>query len=102
MIYRLRPIFPLLMLFSALLFYGSGCSSWKKIPQLRLLEGPKNSGKSFLLQNLQVEEGMIYDPTSIDKSIRNLIATGSVDDVKVFMILTNHPRKEWLLFLKLG
>ena len=37
-----------------------------------------------MLQNLQVEVGMIYDPNSIDKSIRNLIATGSVDDVKVF------------------
>ncbi len=57
----------------------------KKIISIEIsMEGPRTLGKSFLLQNLQVEKGMDYDPTSIDKSIRNLIATGSVDDVKVF------------------
>ena len=49
------------------------------------MSGPQTLGKSFILQNLQVEAGTSYDPASIDKSIRNLIATGSVEDVKVFI-----------------
>ena len=86
MIHRLRPIFPLIMLFSCIaLLWAQVVPVGKKITSIEItLEGPNTLGKSFLLQNLQVEEGMVYDPTSIDKSIRNLIATGSVDDVKVF------------------
>ena len=74
------------MLFSCIaLLWAQVVPAGKKITSIEItLEGPNTLGKSFLLQNLQVEEGMIYDPTSIDKSIRNLIATGSVDDVKVF------------------
>ena len=49
------------------------------------MKGPQTLGKSFILQNLQVEEGIPYDGALIDKSIRNLIATGSVEDVKVFI-----------------
>ncbi len=49
------------------------------------MKGPQTLGKSFILQNLQVEEGIPYDPVLIDKSIRNLIASGSVEDVKVFI-----------------
>ena len=39
------------------------------------LKGPQTL-VNFILQNLQVEEGIPYDPALIDKSIRNLIATG--------------------------
>ena len=80
MIHRLRPIFPLIMLFSCIAFlWAQVVPAGKKITSIEItLEGPNTLGKSFLLQNLQVEEGMVYDPTSIDKSIRNLIATGSV------------------------
>ena len=86
MISRVRSIFPVLMLLSCIvLLWSQVVPSGKKISSIEIsLDGPKTLGKSFLLQNLQVEVGMIYDPNSIDKSIRNLIATGSVDDVKVF------------------
>ena len=49
------------------------------------ITGPLTVGKSYIKQNLQVEEGSIYSSSSIDKSIRNLMGTGSVQDVKVFI-----------------
>ena len=49
------------------------------------ISGPPTVGKSYIKQNLQVEEGGIYSTPSIDKSIRNLMETGSVKDVKVFI-----------------
>ena len=36
--------------------------------------------------NLQIEEGNDYEANGIDKSIRNLIATGSVEDVRFFTL----------------
>ena len=42
-------------------------------------------GTSYIKQNLQVEEKGIYRTSSIDKSIHNLIETGSIKDVKVFI-----------------
>ena len=69
-----------------ILLWSQANPDGKKISSIEIqLKGPQTLGKSFILQNLQVEEGIPYDPTSIDKSIRNLIATGSVDDVKVFI-----------------
>lgn len=49
------------------------------------LEGPKTIGESFILQNLQIETGIPYKSAAIDKSITNLMSTGAVDDVKVFL-----------------
>ena len=49
------------------------------------LEGPDTIGKSFILQNLQIETGIPYKSNAIDKSITNLMATGAIDDVKVFL-----------------
>ena len=49
------------------------------------VSGPPTVGKSYIKQNLQVEEKGIYRTTSIDKSIRNLIESGSIKDVKVFI-----------------
>ena len=49
------------------------------------ISGPPTVGKSYIRQNLQVEVKSIYRTTSIDKSIRNLIDTGSIKDVKVFI-----------------
>ena len=58
----------------------------KKIREINIeIIGPKTLGKSFILQNLQIEEGNDYEANGIDKSIRNLIATGSVEDVRVFL-----------------
>ena len=47
--------------------------------------GPQTVGKSFILQNLQVEQGASYDPLAVDRSIRNLIDTGAIADVRAFM-----------------
>ena len=49
------------------------------------IEGPDTIGKSFILQNLQIETGISYKSNAIDKSIRNLMATGAIDDVKVYL-----------------
>ena len=51
----------------------------KKITDIDIqLVGPKTLGESFILQNLQIEKDILYEATAIDKSIRNLISTGSV------------------------
>ncbi len=49
------------------------------------ISGPPTVGTSYIKQNLQVEERGIYRTSSIDKSIHNLIETGSIKDVKVFI-----------------
>jgi len=102
MIYRIRPLFPLIMLFSGIaILWAQVVPEGKQIISIEVaMEGPKTLGKSFLLQNLQVEEGMPYDPSSIDKSIRNLVATGAVDDVKVFYDPKNSTDKGVALIFK--
>jgi len=50
-----------------------------------IIDWPLTVGKSYILQNLQIEEGIPYTSSAIDKSIRNLIDTGSIRDVKVFL-----------------
>ena len=86
MIQYFRHFFPILLLLSCIaVLWSQVVPSGNTISSIKVeVEGPKTLGESFLIQNLQVEEGMIYDPTAIDKSIRNLVATGLVDDVKVF------------------
>ena len=83
----LRRIWSISFLFSSIaLLWSQAIPDGKKISSIEVeLNGPQTLGKSFILQNLQVEEGISCDPASIDKSIRNLIATGSVEDVKVFI-----------------
>ena len=49
------------------------------------ISGPPTVGNSYVKQNLQVQEGGVYGTTAIDKSIRNLMETGSIKDVKVFI-----------------
>ena len=49
------------------------------------ISGPLTVGESYIKQNLQVQEGGSYQSSSIDKSIRNLMETGSVKDVKVYL-----------------
>ena len=83
----LRRIWSVSFLFCSIaLLWSQAITDGKKISSIEIeLKGPQTLGKSFILQNLQVEEGISYDPVLIDKSIRNLIATGSVEDVKVFI-----------------
>ncbi|MFL2938289.1 MAG: outer membrane protein assembly factor BamA [Opitutales bacterium] len=83
----LRRIWSISFLFSSIaLLWSQAIPDGKKISSIEVeLKGPQTLGKSFILQNLQVEEGIPYDGALIDKSIRNLIATGSVEDVKVFI-----------------
>ena len=40
---------------------------------------------SHLFYRFQIEKDILYEATAIDKSIRNLISTGSVEDVRVFL-----------------
>ncbi len=49
------------------------------------ISGPSTVGESYIKQNLQVEEGSRYASASIDKSIHNLMETGSIKDVRVFI-----------------
>ena len=49
------------------------------------IDGPQTVGKSYIRQNLQVETGMPYEALAIDKSIRNLMDTGTINDVKVYI-----------------
>ena len=73
-------------LFGLALLWAQVSPDGKKIREIEVkLVGPKTLSESFILQNLQVEKGILYDASSIDKSIRNLISTGSVDDVRVFL-----------------
>ena len=81
-------VWSLSFLFSgiALLWSQANLPEGKIISSIEIdLQGPQTLGKSFILQNLQVEAGIPYTEVAIDKSIRNLMATGSVDDVKVFL-----------------
>ena len=58
----------------------------KRIAEIRItIEGPRTIGESFIRENLQVEVGAEYHSSAVDKSIRNLMATGTVEDVRVFL-----------------
>ena len=60
-------------------------SGGKTISTIQIeISGPPTVGESYVKQNLQVQEGDLYKTSSIDKSIRNLMETGSIRDVKVF------------------
>lgn len=83
----IRSIFPYSFFLLGLAFLWAQVSpEGKKISEIDIqLVGAKTLGESFILQNLQIEEGIPYEATAIDKSIRNLISTGSVEDVRVFI-----------------
>ena len=59
--------------------------------------GAPTVSESFVKQNLQVQENAIYQSTLIDKSIQNLMETGSFKDVKVYR-LNNKKTEVSLLF----
>jgi len=78
-----------IFLFFTLLFSfvsGQQNSRTKEITDIEIqIIGPQTVGKSFILQNLQVEQGAPYDPLAVDRSIRNLIETGAIADVRAFI-----------------
>ena len=49
------------------------------------LEGPDTIGNLLFCKTLQIETGIPYKSNAIDKSITNLMETGAIDDVKVFL-----------------
>ncbi|OUW36961.1 MAG: outer membrane protein assembly factor BamA [Verrucomicrobia bacterium TMED175] len=97
-----RTFFPyIFFLFGLVLLWAQVSPVGKKISGIKIqLVGPKTLGESFILQNLQVEKGIPYDATSIDKSIRNLISTGSVEDVRVFLDTDKSDEDEVALIFK--
>jgi len=97
-----RTFFPyIFFLFGLVLLWSQVSPDGKKISGIEIqLVGPKTLGESFILQNLQVEKGIPYDATSIDKSIRNLISTGSVEDVRVFLDTDKSDEDEVALIFK--
>ena len=84
---KIRYLFPFLFLLSGMMILWSQVvPDGKTISSISIeLEGPDTIGKSFILQNLQIETGIPYKSNAIDKSITNLMATGAIDDVKVFL-----------------
>ena len=83
----IRTLFPLLFLLSGIvILWSQVIPDGKTISSISIeLNGPDTIGKSFILQNLQIETGIPYKSNAIDKSITNLMATGAIDDVKVFL-----------------
>ena len=82
-----RKFFPyIFFLLGLVILWAQVSPEGKRITDIEIqLIGPKTLGESFILQNLQIEKGITYEATAIDKSIRNLISTGSVEDVRVFL-----------------
>lgn len=99
---KLRSLFPILFLLSGMIILWSQVvPDGKIISSITIeLEGPDTIGKSFILQNLQIETGIPYKSNAIDKSITNLMATGAIDDVKVFLDPKTSTENEVALVFK--
>lgn len=93
---KIRSLFPILFLLSGMMILWSQVvPDGKIISSISIeLEGPDTIGKSFILQNLQIETGIPYKSNAIDKSIANLMGTGAIDDVKVFLDPKNSSENE--------
>jgi outer membrane protein insertion porin family len=85
----------------------------KQISSIEIkIVGPPTVGESYIKQNLQIEVKGNYSTTAIDKSIQNLMDTGTIKDVKVFVDpeistkekvalvfkITTKPRIEQIIF----
>lgn len=99
---KIRSLFPFLFLLSGMMILWSQVvPDGKTISSISIeLEGPDTIGKSFILQNLQIETGIPYKSNAIDKSITNLMATGAIDDVKVFLDPKTSTEQEVALVFK--
>ena len=98
----IRKFLPIIFLFSGIAFlWAQVIPDGKTISSITIeLDGPDTIGKSFILQNLQIETGIPYKANAIDKSIRNLMATGAIDDVKVFLNPDESTQNEVSLVFK--
>ncbi|MDG0963819.1 MAG: outer membrane protein assembly factor BamA [Opitutales bacterium] len=99
---KIRSLFPILfLLFGMIILWSQVVPDGKTISSISIeLEGPDTIGKSFILQNLQIETGIPYKSNAIDKSITNLMATGAIDDVKVFLDPETSTEQEVALVFK--
>ena len=84
---RKKLLFPItFLIFGFAILWAQVNPEGKKIASIKIeVIGPKTVGKSFVLQNLQVESGGEYEGSAIDRSIRNLTSSGTVNDVRVFI-----------------
>ena len=100
---KIRSFYYVLFLFSGIIILWSQVGpDGKTISSIAIeLNGPDTIGKSFILQNLQIETGIPYKSNAIDKSITNLMATGAIDDVKVFFDPDNSTQNEVALVFKI-
>ena len=98
----IRKFLPIIFLFSGIAFlWAQVIPDGKTISSITIeLDGPDTIGESFILQNLQIETGIPYKSNAIDKSIRNLMATGAIDDVKVFLNPDESTQNEVSLVFK--
>ena len=72
--------------FGLVLLWAQVSPEGRKISSIDVqIIGPMTVGKSFVLQNLQIEVGGKYDGPAVDRSIKNLISSGSLDDVRVYI-----------------
>ena len=98
--FRILTLAALLLLTPGAISLAQVADGGKSIAEIRIeIEGPLTIGEAFVRENLQVEVGAAYNSGSIDKSIRNLMATGLVDDIRV-LLDTDHsdPDSVALLF----
>lgn len=100
---KIRSFYYVLFLFSGIIILWSQVGpDGKTISSIAIeLNGPDTIGKSFILQNLQIETGIPYKSNAIDKSITNLMATGAIDDVKVFFDPDKSTQNEVALVFKI-
>lgn len=100
---KIRSFYYVLFLFSGIIILWSQVGpDGKTISSIEIeLNGPDTIGKSFILQNLQIETGIPYKSNAIDKSITNLMATGAIDDVKVFFDPDKSTQNEVALVFKI-
>ena len=110
----MKPFLVLCFFFLGICFGFADVSfEGKQISSIEIeILGPPTVGESYVKQNLQIEEKGNYSTTAIDKSIQNLMDTGSIKDVKVFVDpeisskqkvalvfkITTKPRIEQIIF----
>ena len=84
---RKKLLFPItFLIFGFAILWAQVNPEGKKISSIKIeVIGPNTVGKSFVLQNLQVENGGEYEGSAIDRSIRNLTSSGTINDVRVFI-----------------
>ena len=89
--------------FGLVLLWAQVSPEGRKISSIDVqIIGPMTVGKSFVLQNLQVEKGGKYEGSSIDRSIRNLTSSGTVNDVRVYIDPEKSNENEVALILRFG